>query len=72
MRYFTIATVLATLAVASAAFSPAAQACSARGRFCSYPLWAANAFEGPRGRVPEASRPTVVSSPDRPTRRRSR
>ena len=69
MRHFTIATVLAALAVASAAFSPAAQACSVRGRFCSYPFWAANAFEGPPGRVSEG---VFKSSSARPAKRRSR
>lgn len=29
-----------------------AQACSARGRYCNYPSWAANAFEDAQGRTP--------------------
>lgn len=39
------------LALLIAAVSPA-DACSARGRFCGYPAWAANAFEDAQGRAP--------------------
>ena len=43
-----------------AASAPAAEACSLRGRFCGYPYWAANAFEGRFGRGPDiASGPNV-------------
>jgi hypothetical protein len=28
-------------------------ACNARGEFCGYPTWAANAFSSPEDRVPE-------------------
>ncbi len=43
---------LAFAIVAFAATIPTAEACSARGRYCSYPTWAANAFEGPTGHAP--------------------
>lgn len=33
-------------------FASPADACSQRGQFCSYPAWAANAFEAPWNRVP--------------------
>ncbi|MFM9940997.1 MAG: hypothetical protein ACKVP7_16050 [Hyphomicrobiaceae bacterium] len=47
---FVIALALATLTLV--ATSPTAEACSARGQYCSYPAWAANAFEGPTGSTP--------------------
>lgn len=34
-----------------------ADACSIRGRWCGYPLWAANAFEDKSGRVNPATGP---------------
>lgn len=36
-----------------------ASACSIRGSWCGYPLWAANAFEDPWGRVNERTGPNV-------------
>lgn len=41
---------------------PPADACSIRGRWCGYPLWAANAFEDPWGRVNEGSGPNVPAA----------
>jgi hypothetical protein len=43
--------VVATLA---ATLAPA-HACSARGRYCGYPVWAANAFEDAQGRAPSSA-----------------
>lgn len=45
----------ASLAIAASLWTPAAgAACSARGRYCDYPVWAANAFDGKTaGRVYE-------------------
>lgn len=43
---------LIALVVAAGSFAVLtveAHACSARGTYCGYPAWAANAFEGPRG-----------------------
>ena len=34
-----------------AASLPASAGCSVRGRYCDYPTWAANAFEGRAARV---------------------
>ena len=48
MKRAAIAVLIAGL---SLGFGSAAQACSQRGQFCSYPAWAANAFEAPRDRV---------------------
>lgn len=46
---------LAGLAAAFVGLSPQAEAaCNARGEFCGYPTWAANAFSHPRDRVQEA------------------
>lgn len=44
-------TALLILAVAASVTTVTAnaEACSIRGRFCGYPSWAANAFEGPQG-----------------------
>lgn len=44
----------ATLATSMISFASAADACSARGRYCGYPAWAANAFEDASGRRPDA------------------
>ncbi len=41
---------LVALGFAAAAL-PADAGCSVRGRYCSYPTWAANAFERRAGRV---------------------
>lgn len=38
-------------AVALVLVPSTADACSARGQFCGYPAWAANAFEHPMNRV---------------------
>ncbi len=46
---------LGGLLAALTAYTPAADACSARGRHCGYPAWAANAFEDATGRAPPAS-----------------
>jgi hypothetical protein len=43
---------LALAALAMVATIRPAEACSLRGQYCSYPAWAANAFEGPTGRAP--------------------
>ena len=40
---------LAVTLAGLAALPTSASACSIRGRFCSYPSWAANAFEGRQG-----------------------
>lgn len=40
---------------ATLSFSSQAGACNARGEYCNLPTWAANAFSGRYGRVPEAS-----------------
>jgi hypothetical protein len=46
---------LVGLVAGIAVMSPQAQAaCNARGEFCGYPGWAANAFSHPRDRVPDA------------------
>jgi hypothetical protein len=47
------------VAIAALLGTPAA-ACNARGEFCGYPLWAANAFSNPRDRINEAA----VRKPD--------
>ncbi len=49
MRYVIgfVAAALMTLAIPA----PSAEACNARGQFCSYPAWASNAFAGKGGRV---------------------
>lgn len=41
---------LAIAATASMA-TPSEAGCSVRGRYCDYPTWAANSFEGRAGRV---------------------
>ncbi len=46
-------------AISLAAFTPQAEACSIRGTYCSYPSWAANAFEGPYGFRGPASSLTI-------------
>ena len=43
---------LAVVGTALTLSTLSAEACSARGRYCSYPTWAANAFEGPSGYAP--------------------
>jgi len=43
------------VAVATLGLSTQAHACNARGEFCDHPVWAANAFSSPQGRVPEAA-----------------
>lgn len=45
--------VAAIVGLSSTSFQAAA--CNARGEFCGYPGWAANAFSGPEDRVPEYS-----------------
>lgn len=62
MRALMAATIVAAGFVASAG---PADACSIRGRWCGYPLWAANAFESWGGRVNPASEPNVGVEPDR-------
>ena len=54
-------TLLASLAIAAglAVSASPADACSIRGRFCGYPFWAANAFEGARGQVNPNSGPVL-------------
>lgn len=46
---------LGGLVAALTTFAPTADACSARGRHCGYPAWAANAFEDSTGRAPPGS-----------------
>ena len=41
---------------------PTAEACNARGQFCSYPPWASNAFAGRKGRVVNPYNSTQVRS----------
>jgi len=68
MRIFIAASLVAAGLVAS---STAADACSIRGRYCGYPLWAANAFEGPFGSVNPNSGPIIqeVQRPSASTKR---
>lgn len=47
LKTIAVAALLATIS------APEASACNARGEFCSYPYWAANAFAAPRDRVSE-------------------
>jgi hypothetical protein len=47
------------LVVGMAATATPADACSIRGRWCDYPAWAANAFEGRGGRVNLNSGPVL-------------
>lgn len=47
-------------------------ACSIRGQFCSYPAWAANAFEHPRNRVNLDASPILPSAEYREYRERPR
>ena len=49
----------AVLVGSLAATATPADACSIRGRWCGYPLWAANAFEDPEGRVNPGSAPVL-------------
>lgn len=49
--YLTTAAVAGFIATAAQAYDD----CSVRGRYCGYPAWAQNAFEGPTGRRPEAA-----------------
>jgi hypothetical protein len=54
---------LAGAAIGLGSLSAEAQAnCNARGEFCGYPTWAANAFSGPTGRKPRYA--SGYESPD--------
>ncbi len=60
-----------TLVLASlSATTKSADACSIRGNWCSYPLWAANAFEDPFDRVNPRTRPILLSDEPRPVARK--
>lgn len=55
---------LAVVGTALTLSTLSAEACSARGRYCSYPTWAANAFEGASGSAPRfAILPGTAQSP---------
>lgn len=58
-------TLLASLVAAAALTASVSQAdaCSIRGKYCGYPLWAANAFEGPSGSVNPNSGPILPQVP---------
>lgn len=53
--------IVAVAVVGLASSSVSADACSARGRWCGYPNWAANAFEDKTGRAPLPDRPIGVT-----------
>ncbi len=65
---FRILVVLSLAAASAVAASSAKADCSYRGNYCDYPLWATNAFEGPRHYTPPSATHLPRQRPESPRR----